>query len=51
MRMVKLLVHLPAPLKAKLDGLRGQGTTASGFIRYLLEKEFSQTQATEWKGR
>lgn len=26
--MVKLLIHLPAPLKAKLDGLRSQGYTA-----------------------
>ena len=39
MRMVKLLVHLPALLKTKLDGLRARGTTASGFIRYLLERE------------
>jgi mannitol/fructose-specific phosphotransferase system IIA component len=39
MSMVKLLVHLPAPLKAKLDALREQGYTASGFIRALLERE------------
>ena len=51
MRMVKLLVHLPAPLKAKLDGLRAQGTTASGFIRYLLEREFTQAETAAQKGR
>ncbi len=48
--MVKLLVHLPAPLKAKLDGLRAQGTTASGFIRFLLEEHFKQAPAGR-KGR
>ena len=51
MGMVKLLVHLPAPLKAKLDDLRSQGTTASGFIRWLLEEHFKQAQGTERKGR
>ncbi len=50
MGMVKLLVHLPAPLKAKLDGLRAQGTTASGFIRFLLEEHFKQAPAGR-KGR
>ena len=51
MRMVKLLVHLPGPLKAKLDALREQGTTASGFIRYLLEQHFAQAPAAAKKGR
>ncbi|MEE8124546.1 MAG: hypothetical protein V3T42_01895 [Nitrospirales bacterium] len=41
MAMVKLLVNLPAPLKAKLDALRSQGYTASGFIRALLERELN----------
>ncbi len=50
MRMVKLLVHLPAPIKAKLDSLRAQGTTASGFIRFLLEQHFNQAPAGR-KGR
>ena len=40
MRMVKVLIQLPAPLKAKLDALRTQGYTLSGFIRGLLEREF-----------
>ncbi len=50
MRMVKLLVHLPAPLKAKLASLRGQGTPASGFFRWLLEQHFKQAP-TGRKGR
>ena len=41
MSMVKLLIHLPAPLKAKLDALRSQGYTASGYIRALLERELN----------
>jgi hypothetical protein len=42
MAMVKMLVHLPAPLKVKLDGMRAQGYTASGYIRALLERELNQ---------
>ena len=42
MSMIKMLIHVPAPLKAKLDGLRSQGYTASGFIRALLEQELNQ---------
>ena len=41
MSMIKLMVHLPAPLKAKLDALRGQGYTASGYILALLERELN----------
>lgn len=40
--MKKVLIHLPVSMKAKLDGLKAQGYTASGFIRALLEKEFAQ---------
>lgn len=39
--MERVIIQLPKPLKAKLDGLRAQGYTASGFIRALLEKEFN----------
>lgn len=42
MAMIKLLVHLPEDLKAKLDAKRSQGYTASGFIRALLVREFNQ---------
>ena len=42
MKMCKLLIHLPHSLKRKLEGLRAQGYTASGFIRALLVREFNQ---------
>jgi mannitol/fructose-specific phosphotransferase system IIA component len=42
MRKTRLLIQLPTPLKQKLDALRSKGYTASGFIRALLEREFSQ---------
>lgn len=42
MRMERVLIQLPKPLKAKLDDLRSEGYTASGFIRALLEREFNR---------
>jgi metal-responsive CopG/Arc/MetJ family transcriptional regulator len=42
MKMERVLIQLPTDLKAKLDALRGQGYTASGFIRALLERELNQ---------
>lgn len=48
--MVRILVQVPQALKSKLDGLRAQGTTASGYIRALLERELSGSQAAK-KGR
>ncbi len=47
MTMVKMLIRVPQPIKVKLDALRAQGTTASGFIRSLLERELNQPK----KGR
>jgi len=44
--MTKMLIHVPAPLKAKLDALRDQGYTASGFIRALLERELNHKEGT-----
>ncbi len=43
MQMERILIQLPKPLKAKLDALRQQGYTASGYIRALLEREFRTT--------
>ncbi|MDF0650001.1 MAG: hypothetical protein P0121_00835 [Nitrospira sp.] len=40
MKMSRLNIQLPISLKAKLDALRAHGTTSSGFIRSLLEREF-----------
>ncbi len=39
--MERVMIQLPKPLKAKLDDLRKQGYTASGYIRALLERELS----------
>jgi len=47
--MTKLLIHLPESLKKKLDSLRKQGYTASGYIRALLERELGSTH-TKPKG-
>ena len=45
MKSVRLLITLPEPLKAKLDALRKQGTTASGLIRNLVEQHFKNKRA------
>lgn len=50
MKMVRVLIQLPQPLKRKLDALREHGTTASGFVRSLIEREFLQP-TTAKKGR
>jgi len=49
MKMERVMVQLPATVKTKLDGLRHQGTSISGYIRYLLERELAQAPAK--KGR
>lgn len=50
--MKQLLIRLPEELKAKLDALRTEGYTASGFIRSLLERELNQPAAkSSQKGR
>ncbi len=41
MKMERVLIQLPTDLKAKLDGLRSQGFTISGYIRALLERELN----------
>ena len=41
--MERVLIQLPTDLKAKLDALKAQGYTASGFIRALLERELNQS--------
>lgn len=49
--MVKLLIQVPQPIKAKLDALRNEGYTASGFIRALLERELNHTSRVRQKGK
>lgn len=45
MKMIRVLVQLPANLKAKLDAERKRGTTAAGLIRHLLEQHFKGKKA------
>jgi len=40
MKMVRMLIQVPRPLKAKLDAERQRGTSAAGLIRHLLEQHF-----------
>ena len=42
MQMVRVSVHLPKPIKAKIDAMKERGTSASWFIRKLVEKHFEQ---------
>jgi mannitol/fructose-specific phosphotransferase system IIA component len=52
MKMVRVLIQVPEPIKAKLDALRAQGYTAAGFIRTLLERELSRSvPGTGQKGK
>ena len=45
MKMVRMLIQVPAPLKAKLDAVKEQGTSASGLVRHLLEQYFKGKKA------
>lgn len=40
MQMIRVSVHLPKPIKAKIDALKERGTSASWFIRKLVEEHF-----------
>ena len=51
MKMVRLLIQVPAPMKARLDAVRQEGTTASGLMRHLLEEHFKQAHVMGRKGR
>jgi len=44
MKMKRMIIQLPEPLKAKLDALRTQGYTTSGYIRSLLERELCRKE-------
>ena len=50
-KMVRMLIQVPVPLKRKLDALRAQGYTAAGYVRNVLERHFDQVQTTGKKGR
>ena len=38
MKMQRVMIQLPADLKAKLQAMGGQGTTISGYVRSLIER-------------
>ena len=42
MKMERVMIQMPRSMKRKLDNLRKQGYTASGYIRALLEKELNR---------
>ena len=50
MKMERIMIQLPAPLKRKLDALRAQGYTAAGYIRSLLERELNREQVKNKRG-
>ncbi len=43
-KLVRIVIQLPQDLKHKLDELKLQGYTASGFIRAVLEREFAKVE-------
>lgn len=50
MKMIRVLIQLSPQIKAKLDVLRHQGTSISGYIRSLVERELKHAP-TGQKGR
>ena len=53
-KLVRIVVQLPVELKEKLDTLKQQGYTTSGFIRATLERELNNRnppEACREKGR
>jgi metal-responsive CopG/Arc/MetJ family transcriptional regulator len=41
-KLVRIVIQLPTDLKTRLDGLKQQGYTTSGFIRAMLERELAK---------
>ena len=41
-KLVRIVIQLPMDLKTRLDGLKQQGYTTSGFIRAMLERELTK---------
>ena len=46
----RMIIQLPAPLKARLDALRKEGYTASGYIRALLQQDLDERDAVRRSG-
>jgi hypothetical protein len=51
MKMERLIIQIPKPIKDKLNSLKKEGYTASGYIRSLLERELNQPGPKGQKGR
>jgi hypothetical protein len=45
MKQFRVLINVPAALKAKLDAERKRGTSTAGLIRHLLEQHFKGKKA------
>jgi len=43
-KLVRIVIQLPAEMKERLDGLKQQGYTTSGFIRAMLERELAKIE-------
>ncbi|MGE0642709.1 MAG: hypothetical protein AB7P24_03465 [Nitrospira sp.] len=43
-KLVRIVIQLPVELKEKLDVLKQQGYTTSGFIRATLERELNKLE-------
>ena len=43
-KLVRIVIQLPVELKEKLDALKQQGYTTSGFIRATLERELNKVE-------
>jgi hypothetical protein len=51
MKMIRMMIQVPQPIKARLDAVRQEGTTTSGLMRHLLEEHFKQAPVMGRKGR
>jgi predicted DNA-binding protein len=46
-KFVRIVIQIPVELKTKLDALKQQGYTTSGFIRATLERELQTVEPQE----
>lgn len=49
-KLVRIVIQLPVELKEKLDTLKQQGYTTSGFIRATLERELNKLDVRQESG-
>ena len=49
-KLVRIVIQLPVELKEKLDVLKQQGYTTSGFIRATLERELNKLDVRQESG-